>query len=82
MWEEEIISNLRHKGETIWGIIKYDENGMSTEKIMLKFKTLMSKGNVNEVLKHLTDNMSSKVFPLTDKTLKILKQKHSKPNVP
>lgn len=54
---------------------------MSTEKIMLKFKNLISEGNVNEVLKHLTENMSNKIFPLADKTLKILKQKHSKPNV-
>ena len=61
--------------------MKYNENGMSAEKIMLKSKNLISEGNVNEVLTRLTENMSNKIFPLTDKTLNILKQKHSKPNV-
>ena len=37
---------------------------------------MMSKGNVNGAFKLLTENMSNEILPLTDKTLKMLKQKH------
>ena len=48
--------------------------GMNIEKISLKFKNMMSKGKVNRALKLLTGNMSNGILPLTDKTLKMLKQ--------
>ena len=43
---------------------------------------MMSKGNVNGALELLTENMSNGILPLNDKTLKMLKQKHSEANEP
>ena len=62
--------------------MQISEKGTNTEKISLKFKNLMSKGNVNGVLKLLTENMSNGILPLTDKTLKMLTQKHPEANEP
>ena len=42
----------------------------------------MSKGNVNEALKLLTNNMLNGVLPLTDATLQLLKQKHPESREP
>ena len=39
LWEEGVISNLLHKGETIQERMKDNEKGMNTEKILLRFKT-------------------------------------------
>ena len=36
----------------------------------------MSKGNVNNALKLLTNSMSNGIFPLSNQTLDLLKQKH------
>ena len=61
--------------------MKISEKRMKIEKISLKFKNMMSIGNVNGALKLLTENMSNGIFPfLTDKTLKMLKQKHPEAN--
>ena len=43
---------------------------------------MMSKGNDNGALKLLTENMSNEIFPLTGKTLKMLKPKHPGANEP
>ena len=43
---------------------------------------MMSKGNVNGALKLLTENMPNGILPLNDKTLMMLKQKHSEANEP
>ena len=48
----------------------------------MKFRILMSKGNVNEALKLLTNNMLNGVLPLTDATLQLLKQKHPESREP
>ena len=48
------------------------DNSMTITKISIKFRLLMSKGNVNGALKLLTNNL----LPLTDLTLQLLKQKH------
>ena len=74
------IPNFLHEGETIPERMKISEKGISIKKISLKFKNLMSKGNVNGALKLLTKNMSYEILPLTDKTLKMLKQKHPEAN--
>ena len=42
----------------------------------------MSKGNVNEALKLLTNNMLNGVLPLTDATLQLLKQNHPESREP
>ena len=43
---------------------------------------MMSKGNINDALKLLTENMSNGILPLNDKTLMMLKQKHPEANEP
>ena len=73
LWEEGNISNLAHEGQTIQESVKISEKGMNIEKISLKFKNMMSKGNVNEALKLLMENMLNGILPLNDKTLKMLK---------
>ena len=62
--------------------MKISEKGMNMEKISLKFKNMMSKDNVNGVLKLLTEKMSNGILHLNDKTFKILKQKHAEANEP
>ena len=44
--------------------LRSDKEGMAIAKISLKFKNLMSKGNVNGALKLLTDNMHSGILTL------------------
>ena len=60
--------------------MKISEKGMNIEKISLKFKNMMSKGNVNRVLKLLTENMSNRILPLNDEILEMLKQKYPEAN--
>ena len=76
LFEEGNVSNLLHEGETIQDRMKISGKGMNIEKISWKFKKMMSKGNVNRALKLLMENMSNRILPLNDKTLKMLKQKH------
>ena len=42
----------------------------------------MNKSNVESALKLLTNNMSNGILPLTDETLKLLKQKHPESREP
>ena len=53
--------------------MKISEKGKNIEKIYLKFKNTMSKGNVSGALKLLTENILNGILPLNDKTLKMLK---------
>ena len=62
--------------------MKISEKGMNIEKISLKLKNMMSKGNINGALKLLMENMSNRILPFNDKTLTVLKQKHPEANKP
>ena len=64
---------------TIQQRLKSDEEGLTIAKISLKFKNLMSKGNVNGALKFLTDNMHSGILVLNKETLELLVQKYPEP---
>ena len=55
---------------------------MTIGKISLKFKSLMSKGNVNGALKLLADTMHCRILPLNKETLELLVQKHTEPREP
>ena len=61
---------------TIQQRLRSDKEGMKIAKISLKFKNLMSKGNVNGALELLTNNMLSGILPLNKETLELLVQKH------
>ena len=72
MWDKGNIEGLLYEGMTIQQKLRSDKEGMTTAKISLKFKNLMSKVNVNGALKLLTDNMHSGILPLNKKTLELL----------
>ena len=76
LWDERNIEGLLYESMTIQQRMRCDEEGMATAKVSLKFKSLMSKGNVNGTLKLLTDNMHSGMLPLNKETLELLVQKH------
>ena len=61
---------------TIGQRLRSDKEGMTIAKTPLKFKNLISKRNVNEALKLLTDNMYKGILPLTKETLDLIVQKH------
>ena len=67
---------------TIQQRLRSDKEVMTITKISLKFKNLMSKGNVNGAMKLLTDNIHSGILPLNKETLELLVQKHSEPREP
>ena len=74
LWEEGKNEELLYKGQTIQGRLKSPDSTTTITKISMKFRILMSKGNVNGALKLLTNNMSNGNLPLTDATLQVLKK--------
>ena len=76
LWEERKIEELLCEGQTIQGRLTSPDRTMTITKISMKFRILMSKGNVNGALKPLRNNMPNGILPLTDATLQLLKQKH------
>ena len=81
-WHEGNIEGLLYEGITNQKRLRFDKEGMIIAKISLKFKYLISKGNVNRALKLLTDNMNSGILPLNKETLELLVQKHPEPREP
>ena len=75
LWEEGKIEELLYEGQTIQERLKSPDSSMTIAKISMKFRILMSKGNVNGSLKLLTNNMSNGILPITEATLQLL-QKH------
>ena len=73
---------LIYEGQTIRERLKSPDRSMTIVKILMKFRILMSKGNVNGALKLLTNNMSNGILPLTDAKLQPLKQKHPESREP
>ena len=76
LWQGGKIEKLLYEGQTIRERLKSSDSSMTIAKISIKFRILMSKGNVNGALKLLPNNMSNGILPLTDATLRLLKQKH------
>ena len=65
LWEEGNIEELLYGVMTIQQRLRSDKEYMVIIRISLKFNNLVSKGNVNGALKLLTDNMHSRILPLT-----------------
>ena len=80
--EEGNIKGLLDGGMTIQQWLRADKEGMAIVKILLKFKNIMSKGNVNGALKLITDNIYSGILPLNKEALELLIQKHPQPSKP
>ena len=76
LWDEDNIEGLLYEGMTIEQRLRSDKGVMTTAKIPLKFKNLISKRTVNEALKLLTDKMHKGILPLTKETLELIVQKH------
>ena len=72
LWDEGDIERLLYEGLTIQQRLRSNKEGMTIAKISLKFKNLMNKGNVNGVLKVLTDNMHGGILPLNKEILELL----------
>ena len=49
LWEEGKIEELLYEGQTIQEKLKSPDSSMTVAKISMKFRMLMSKGNVNNV---------------------------------
>ena len=76
LWGEGNINELLGESKEIQERLPSTNTPMNLQKISMKFKHLMQKGNVNGALKLLTNNMSNGILPLTDETLHLLRTKH------
>ena len=75
-----MIGELLFEGERIQSRLHHINTPESIGEFSKKFALLMEKGKVNGALKLLTSNMPNGIIPLDDKTLSLLKQKHSVSN--
>ena len=70
-WTAEHLAEILKERETIPSSRKQAQPSK-------KFVEQMEKGNVGSAIKLATNNMRNGILPLTDTTLKLLKQKHLK----
>ena len=77
LWSNGNIDELLFEGETIQSRLHHINTPKSIGELSKKFTLLMEKGNGNGALKLLTSNISNGILPLDDKTLSLLKQKHT-----
>ena len=70
-WKEGNINELLEEKRTIQEGLPSNITPMKIEKIASKFKQLTEKGNVNGALRLLTNNMSNRILPLSNKPLQL-----------
>ena len=75
-WKEGNINELLEEKRTMQEGLPSNITPMKIEKIASKFKQLTEKGNVNGALRLLTNNMSNRILPLSNKPLQLLHLKH------
>ena len=75
LWSERSINKLLDESKEIQERLSSTNTPMNLQKISIKFKHLVQKGNANRALKLLTNNMSNGILPLTDETLHLLRTK-------
>ena len=78
LWDDGKINELLYEGTTIQERLSNGNNETNIAKISSKFKNLMQRGNVNDALKLLTNNMNNRILLLTDEALQLLHAKHPK----
>ena len=76
LWDEGSINELVDESTEIQKRLPSTNTSMNLQKISMKFKHLMQKGNAIGALWLLTNNMSNGILPLTDETLHLLHTKH------
>ena len=69
LWDEGNVNELLNESKEIQERLLSTNIPMNLQKISMKFKHLMQKGNVNGALNLLIKNMSNGILPLTDETL-------------
>ena len=76
LWISGEILDLLHEGEIIQKDLRPSNTPSTVAEISKKFTQEMHKGNITNAMKLSTDNMQNGIFPLNQKTLHQLKQKH------
>ena len=76
LWESGEVMELLKESDIIQKTMKVTNKTTSANEISKKFAREISKGNVHNAMKLLTNNMKNGVLPLNEKTLEQLKQKH------
>ena len=69
LWDEGNVNELLNESKEIQERLLSTNIPMNLQKISMKLKHLMQKGNVNGALNLLIKNMSNGILPLTDETL-------------
>ena len=78
LWTYGHLAELLKEGETIQSSHKQVDAPKTIAKLSRKFVEQMQTGNVDGAIKLITNNMQNGILPLTDTTVKLLKQKHPK----
>ena len=73
------LAELLKEGKTIQNSHKLVNAPKTIAQLSKKFVEQMQKDNVDSAFKLITNNMQNEILPLTEATLKLLKQKHPKP---
>ena len=72
------MAELLKKGEIIKSSLKQVHAAKTIAQLSKKFVEQMQKGNIDSAIKLITNNMQNGILPLTNTTLKLLKQRHPK----
>ena len=71
LWDDGNFNELLDESKEIQERLPSTNTPMNLQKISIKFKHLVQKGNINGALKLLTNNMSNGI-PLTEETLHLM----------
>ena len=74
--KEGELTELLIEGETIQKSLRDSKRTTTIVELSKQFKNYMKKGNVNAVLKLLSNNMKDGILPLSIQALNSLKEKH------
>ena len=78
LWTDEHLAEILKEGETIQSTLKLVNAPKTIAYLSKFFLEQMQKGNVDNAIKLITNNMQNVILPLTETTLKLSKQKHPK----
>ena len=76
LWSKGEFLKLLDESTTLQSRLPMSYGKKDLATISKQFKNQMQKGNVNNAIKIVTNNMSGGILPLNDETLALLRQKH------
>jgi len=82
LWEAGEFVQVFDEASTIQSSFKDSFRPKTVNELSKRFLKEMQRGNVNEAIKILTNNMRNVVLPITDETLHKLRQKHPESKEP